>query len=756
MDIIPATPESLPTSEPDMMSNVPSPPSMPIPPVVSSEGGDIPVTQTIPPQDGLHGSGRKSAISNITFEDYFPKLNLSEDHKKSIAAWFDRDLRSCIRNVNRHRRKWATYRAVYMMEYVEKFYPDMGIGATYSSGLILEKMLEGMDRMKRAILSASPLFVVDTKMSGADNDVEFVHRAQWLMDTLLRRDLEVSSILTEGALFDFLLDGSAIIEADTVYEKVPQRTIKTYDNLDDLMLDEDKALDPAQYEKAMEDIQTVGMARMLVEDNVVTKDGLQLFHVDKRDHLVPEKVFSDRDLKFRGRRMYLTSSDLRLLASDDVKWYDKDAVDKILNERMEKRGLMRTTGEGREVAMERVTAMENNYDLMYPYRDSDSLIAESSDHPYEEMFAIYRVTCKYGYVTKNDPDGVIPKYCLIDYSPEGGQILRAVTYPHFKEKPNWFHMKFGFAPESYYGLGFGARLIQDDFLESNAVDLFLDAAAFTTFQPSIAKHPEEGGRYPWMGGYGPGKVGYVNDMGDYKQLDVKPPSASLLNILLPLTQTRASNRTNVTSLVQGRTESSDPRSPASKTSMLLSESQVGLDVMVSDWNDTGWNKLASYVWNAAYEIAMHVVVSGEKASTALYGLVVDGDAVPEEMDNKVTMAELGRDIVFKSQASSTLLNPQQRMDRFLQMFQFFVPLLEKMAQFQPDVFKIYFMRWMRKAAEEVDLPGMSQLIPTQKEINNLPPDQLMGTLQSLMENLRAGRGPGALELGATSEVGGGE
>lgn len=705
---------------------------------------EIPSTSPspIPSHEGLLGSGRGADLGKITFEDYFPQIDLDDDEKVSLAQWFERDLRSCVKNVNSHRFEWAKYRAVYLLEYIEKFYPDMGLGADFSSGLLCEKVLEGMDRMKRSIFRAYPLFGPDFKTTGSSENIEFYHRAQWCLHTMLE-NLGIADIIGDVGFFDFLIDGSMILEADTMYEKIPQRTLKTYVNIDDLMMDEDKVLDPSRLEAAYEKLQTDGVARVVVEEDVVTKSGLQFFHVDKIDHLIPEGVYSDRDIRFRARRMYFTSSDLRLMATDDVGWYDKDVVEEIIEGRNTARSLRGMASGGDENAREQLRVKSETYDLAYQWqREDDELKAQPGTQPYQEVFAVYRILGKYGYRTKSDPEGMIPKFCLFDFSPEGRKILRAVTYPHFKERPNYFHFKFGYAPDSYYGFGYGARVMQDDFLESNAVSLFMESAALATFNPFIFRHPDAGGRFPFAAGYGPGKIGYANDPNnDFKQVQVASPSDSLLRHVLPLTQTRTANRTNITSLVQGRTESSDPRSPAQKAALLLGQASVGLDVMVDDWSRTGWVPLADFVWRSAYEQALFALEGGSDVGSALEGLVVRGE-LPGGSDNKVTLEELKRDIKWKSMASADYLNPQVRLTKFMQHFMFFKPMLDVLAQIQPELYKIYFLRWMRRAAQEMEVPGADFLLPTQQEIRNMPADKLQGTLENIMTNMRAGQIPG--------------
>jgi len=716
----------LPTQPTDMIGLTPTP-SLGTP---ASATPEDPI-QTPPP--------KTQDVGNILFEDYFPPLDLTHEQEESISNWLIRDLKSCARHVNGMRSTWAKYRAVYMMDYTEKFYPSLGIGADFASGLLCEKVLEGLDRLSTGIFTPRPLFTVDDRTSNVEG-IDFTHRAEWFLHTLFENDLEIVKAVGLRGLFEFLLDGSMIMEADQMYEKIPQRTINTYSSPDELMTDSDKILNEADFEKAMEKLEGGELARVLVEEETITKNGLQTFIVDKVDHLVPPNVYDERDVRFRGRRMYLTENDLKLMASDGVNWYDKEKVDKVLSVRNIKRTSYSMASKGDTIAgnAEEVSISDGG-PLMYDWRrEEGSLAADKTMTPYKNTFAVYRTLAKYAYKTKGDEKGLIPKFCVFDIEPESRTILRARTYPHFHERKNYFHFKLGYAPKSYYGFGFGARLINEDFLESNAVDLFLDSAAMATFKPTIAIHPEHGGMVPFADGLGPGKVGYVRNMGDVKPYDISPPSDAILRHLLPLTKTRSENRTSVTSLVQGRTEETDPRSPASKAAMLISEANVGIDALIKDWNRTGWEPLAQFVWDSAPETLVY------EGKTAFDDKIIFPGYAPElEEVNKITVEELRKKINWKSQAASDYLNTQLRENKFLQQFQLFSPVIEKLAAINPELYKKYFLRWMVQAAQELNIRNFKYLMPTAEELSVVAPEQMQGMMQNIMETLQPGQQPGA-------------
>lgn len=680
-------------------------------------------------------------VGNMMFEDFFPPLSLNEPQKESLAQWFTRDLKACVNNVNKMKSKWATWRAVYALEYVKKFYPTTGLGADFASGLLCEKMLEGLDRIPRAILSARPFFMVDDKTSNTE-DIEYIHRAEWFMHTLFEDVLDIQEVLSLAAFFDFLLDGSMILEGDQMYEKIPQRNIKTYASVEDLIADESKILDSSELNAAIDKVSRGEFARVLIEEDILTKNGLQLFLVDKVDHLIPPNVYSDRDIRFRARRMYLTESDLRLLASEGVGWYKQADVDKVLGARNERRIGHRfiRTGEdkGSEYAAKEEIYRSQSGELAYDWRSEDDRLDPNQEIlPYKNTFAVYRIICKYGYKTGSDTKGLIPKYCTFDYESESQTILRARTYPHFTEKKNYFHFKLGHMPKSYWGFGYGARLIDDDFIQSNAIDLYLDGAAIATFRPFISVHPEvsnTGGHVPFRDGLGPGKIGFVGAIGEFQQFDLAPPPLALVQQIVPLVNTRAENKTNMTSLVQGRTESSDPRSPARKAQLLLREAWVGINAQIKDWNRTGWNPLADFVWETCYE---NLVYQGEEAFEDL--IVFPGIAPEIEKTNRISADELSKKIKWKSQASADLLNADLRTATFLQHFQFFTPLIQQLAALNPDLFKKYFIRWMRWAAQEMEVRGFRYLVPAPEELGDIPAEQLSKIWDALITQIRAGQ-----------------
>lgn len=729
-----------PQTMPGPMTPMGAMPTAPSPdPMASLEAMDA----MTPPNPEVPSSTPQQNMNTRVFEDYFPPLALTEEEEKDLCAWFARDLKACVRHINKnYAEKWAIYRLMYMLEYVEKFYPSMSSGLDFMSGVLCEKTLDGMNRIKKAIFGPRPFFIVDDKTSNME-DMGLIHRSEWYLQTVFEQDLEIRKAIGNQGIFDYLLDGSLIMEADQMYERIPLRTLETYlaTDLDRLMADQDKVLDQDQFDRAVYSLQAGEPARVLIEKDTMTKNGLQLFEVDKVDHLIPPNVFDDKDVRFRGRRMYLTRGDLELLASDGVKWYDRKKVDKVLGKRQEMSNASRVAStssspEEAKAARERLNAETGNEELEYNWRqDDDNLTARSEGLPYTSTWAIYRVTAKWGYKTKADPKGLIPKWCVFDYDPESNTILRANVYPHFHEQPNWFHFKMGFAPNSYYGFGFGARLYSDDLLESNAVGLYMEGVALATIKPFKCVSPEFDGLIPFTDGFGPGKIGYVRQMNDFEEMDMSPPPEAMLRTVLPLIQLRSENRTGVTSLVQGRTEDTDPRSSGSKTQMLLNQAYVNIDAVIEDFSLTGWEPLAKFVWKAEYEKAVFDDVDVREDKIAFAG------AVPDlETTNHLSLEELRTEIVWKSQASSDFINAEVRETQFLRHFQFFQPMLMQLGQVNPQLYQKYFLRWMRWAAQELNIRGMKYLIPTEKEFAAMPPEASMGMMEQMLKGLKGGAG----------------
>ena len=722
--------------------NIPASP-MPMP-----QPAAVPTPAALPEENKPLGQD----FGNIMFEDIFPPLDLDDEEKVRVANWLITDLEKCVKNVNRMIPAWAEYRAVYLLKLVNRFFPFFSGSAEFSAGLLCEKMLEGMDRMRLGIYTPRPLFLVDDRTSNIE-EMNFTHRAEWFLHTVFMEDLDVQRAIGLDGLFEFLLDGSLIVEADNMYEKIPQRKLKTIASLDELILLEDKILNRADFEEAFErlsDPSNEDMPRILIEEDVLTKNGLQIFMVDKIDHLVPPNVFKDSDIRFRGRRMYLTENDLRLMASENVGWYKQKDVDNVLATRATLKGEYSTnkSGSGKtgEPSKDSLSPAGN---LSYNWRmEVDKLGIDQRTAPYENMFAVYRVTAKYGYKTGSDKEGLIPKFCVFDVEPESRTILRATVYPRLNEqKKSYFHFKLGVAPKSYWGFGFGQRLLSDDSLVSNSVNLTLEGAAMATYKPILSVSPEFDGLIPFQGGLGAGKIGYVRQVSDVQPLEIPPPSMTLVNTVVSLVESRASNRTSVTPLSQGRAESSDPRSPAAKTAMLLKEASVGMSSMIMDWNLT-WNEMAEFVWESMYEKAIYEGVSSLDDKIVFPGMYRELEGT-----NTITIEELAKNIKWKSQASSEYFNAEGRVQAFLRSFQFFMPQLQLLAQFNVELFKKYFVRWMNQAALVMNLPNMKYLIPTPEELAEVAPEQLMNMLSDMSGQLQNGQSPGMLNV---SKKGGAE
>jgi len=90
---------------------------------------------------------------------------------------------------------------------------------------------------------------------------------------------------------------------------------------------------------------------------------------------------------------------------------------------------------------------------------------------------------------------------------------------------------------------------------------------------------------------------------------------------------------------------------------------------------------------------------------------------------------------------------------FLRSFQFFMPQLQLLAQFNVELFKKYFVRWMNQAALVMNLPNMKYLIPTPEELAEVAPEQLMNMLSDMSGQLQNGQSPGMLNV---SKKGGAE
>jgi len=676
----------------------------------------------------------------LLLDDIFPALDIA-GREEEINAWFENDIKRCAAFVQRHQGTWDLWREIYDLENRPDIYADIGGRADYPSGLLCEKTIEATDRLMRAIYTPDPLFAVDQAMF-ADADIEQVLRYEHWMDSHCRNILKLESVFGKRALLDFLLFGSLIAEPDTLFKVVPQRTVKVYRTPEELEADQAVVTDISALDEKFILLDQGVPVRLVVERDNVEEMGLNVFIVDLTDHLIPPNVYRDEEIRFRARRLYYTESDLRVLASDAVGWYSEADVEKVIGQRSVDVTLAR---DGREIP--RYIRMKTDAGTApgFEWFDMGGEYGNKRTLPYEDVYIVFRIFARYAYPTRKDPRGVIPKWTVWEWEPSSQTILRASTYPHFDERLPWIHFRLGVSKKSYYGFGFGALLEKEDSRQTSILNLFLDSEANAAYPPYLIRAPEAGGTTPFRFGMGPGQAGYVqNPAMDFKQVDLRGPSQNLLGLMYPISSKLAENRTGVTSYTMGQTESTDPRSPARKTELLLGQAQLSLESIIRDWN-IGWEQLARHIWQSVYETTiirgpdekLNIVESSELESVERYAVSLD---------------DLEKPIRWISQASAGVVNPQARKTDFINKFSFFIPLIQRLWQVNQEVGMKYFLRWMIRAASELELRGKRYLIPSEAELKGMPAESIQELMTEMQQWTKAGGREGITPQPATPQI----
>ena len=669
----------------------------------------------------------------LVMDDVFPELDV-RGMEDELNEWFENDIMRCIQFVDKHKGAWARWNDLYDLMLSSDVYADIGGRSDYPSGLLCEKTIEATDRLMRAVYAPDPIFAVHESMTG-EEDMETILRLEKWFNYYCRNKLDIEKSLGKRAFLDFILYGSCVVEPDLMFKVVPQRTVKTYRTSEELQEDEHLVTDVESLNEKYDQLDRGIPVRVVVEREDVEEMGLNLFIVDLEDHLIPPNVYADDEIRFRGNRLYYTESDLNVLCSDSVGFYRKSDVDKVFGARVAD---MQRIRDGHHP--QRYSHMRSDAGVApgYEWYDAQSY-GDKAKLPYENVFIVMRIYAKYAYPTKRDPRGVIPKWTVFEWEPASKTILRSRTYPHFDERLPWVHFRMGYSPKSYYGFGFGALLEQEDSRQTSIMNLYLDAESNAAFPPYLVRSPESDGDTPFRMGMGPGQVGYVqNPTMDFKQVDLRGPGQGLLGQMLPISNTLASNRTGITSYTQGQSESTDPRSPARKTEMLLGQAQLSLESIIRDWN-LGFEELAQHVWASVYE---NTIIRGEDRDSRIVPSAGKEEEVVDSPMATVTLDDLERPVRWTSQASAGVVNPQARKSDFINKFSFFMPLIQQMWQIDPEVGARYFIRWLTVAAVELELRGKKYLIPTEEEVLRMQPEAMQKTMEGMQTYATSGGAEG--------------
>lgn len=681
------------------------------------------------------GLTQPSAGGSINFEDIFPPLDIDvtgpngKSLRETLESRFRSEIKICLRHVNPMIHLWDLWKNLYDLDIIEYRYSEIGGSSDFPSGLLCEKAIEARDRFKRALMTPHPMTAIDDKASGMD-DSDLIRRMERFMDYVIRYDLHLPDLIAEEGLYDFIVDGDMILEVDTSYQLITRKDIKWYTTLEALEEDEPFVIDRSVLEDAYAKLQQGVPVVLVVEKQGTGTSGLDVFVVDKRNHLVPPGIYQDENLRFRARRMFFTKSDLLMLSMKSVNWYQRSLVDRVLNRRST---ILSDLAEGVTPKYEEMQDQQPGINLGFNWSNARDELMDRGDLPYKEVFPVYRIFTRFGYKTSQDPEGLIPKNCIFDWEPDSGTILRARVSPSTEENFPWFHFKLGYRKRSYYGYGYGSLLYEEDVRQSNILNLGLDSSAMASFPPYLSVHPTHGGIIPFRGGMGPGQVGWVRQVGDFKVLEIPNPSEALLGRMYGISMRNAENRTGVTSYVMGHPESTDPRAPAEKARMLLGQAQISMDSALDDWARQ-WNRLVPHVQTSMRNLLLVMGVD-------THPLVLEASSIEEDIIGtaKVSLEELGKDFVWVSQASAVVINPEVRKLTALRNYTFLVPIVQKLVMVDPQTYSPYLVNLIYYLAEELEIPQLRQLLPPKEMIVERAPE-ILDALSAQVEIIRTAGG----------------
>lgn len=151
--------------------------------------------------------------------------------------------------------------------------------------------------------------------------------------------------------------------------------------------------------------------------------------------------------------------------------------------------------------------------------------------------------------------------------------------------------------------------------------------------------------------------------------------------------------------------------------------------------------MARFVWRSMYENAVYAITNNYEGEFLGRDVVARTAEEVGNSENKVTVDELKLDLYWASMASTSMLNPDVRAERFMRLFGFFVPLLRELSKYKPTEYMKYFLRWMNRAAQEMDVPGIKYLIPTMADMSGIPAEGLQNAMEGIVRSVGSGQAP---------------
>ena len=186
-----------------------------------------------------------------------------------------------------------------------------------------------------------------------------------------------------------------------------------------------------------------------------------------------------------------------------------------------------------------------------------------------KVYEAREVICYYDYEENNKPKRVV-----ITYLTEEKILLRAITFPYSHRLPYYVFYYIKKVPGSIYGEGFAERL-EDTNKGMN--DMWNQAVNAGTLRnaPSF-KAKTTATLTPNIKVYGPARIWWMADIRDVEAFPIYGQSAEVINMITKL-ERYGEWQTGVSAYASGRESPSDPNAPASKSYMLLKESNLRLN-----------------------------------------------------------------------------------------------------------------------------------------------------------------------------------
>lgn len=550
------------------------------------------------------------------------------------------------------------------------------------------------------MLQMEPVWYVKPIQDGVPEDVDadiesFLHAKS-------KVEIKVDQVLSD-VFWNTYRDGTGLGVLDWVEEYGKRFDSRTYHSVEEFQQEfpspDDAGLDEQGYRSILAELLTNTEVSFMIQEELVTYRGPKLRIVELKDYIMIPTTAPDTEYAMFVGDAFTERDDYYNRMAKNDGWFKPDAVKKVVAH----------------------TGLSSAPDQISQSQDQIEGVGRSRNTPADEK------TCMQGLLKYDlDGDGMEEKF-LIVYHPDSNSLLRMERFPYWHNRSSYIPWRFKKRPKRFLGQSIPDQL--EDI--SNEIDTQhnqrVDSRTITLVPSFMKLDTSDWDPTRKDQRFFPGVTFKMSNFNQVKQFDIKQTDMGQSMQEETSLMAIADQRTGASQLQSGMQNQQDPRSPAKKAAILLSQSNQRIDDHMRELR-YGTEELGYQILELYYQFSPDTI-SYPKFNPETQSYI----------QAQVQRAKLrSPNLVLQVARASVMDNPSQTVQRLLTIYQ----ILSKEPLVAGNILRRREMLYrllvaLRERDVEKIIPKVPQLIQEMEQQAALVSQQQQHPVTQMMENIGA-------------------